>query len=135
MLNHNAEIPPYYQEMPCSSNIAIIFNLNTFCWYSCMYSNLSSQSANCQTKQTLAGSSGSVRYDSLSSGTYIFRIVAKAANGERDIDRRKIHIGMYDCMAVFSNPPGCQIALQQTILKCFLTQTFYVQQCTHTGES
>ena len=107
MLNHNAEIPPYYQEMPCSSNIAIIINLNTFCWYSCMYSNLASQSVNCQAKQTLAGSSGSVRYDSLPSGTYIFRIVAKAANGERDIDRRKIHIGMCDCMAVFSKPPGC----------------------------
>ena len=103
MLNHNAEIPPYYQEMPCSSNIAIIINLNTFCWYSCMYSNLASQSVNCQAKQTLAGSSGSVRYDSLPSGTYIFRIVAKAANGERDIDRRKIHIGMCDCMALFSN--------------------------------
>ena len=48
-----------------------------------------------------SGSSGSVRYDSLSSGTYVFRIVARAANGEKDIERRKIHIGMYDCMAVF----------------------------------
>ena len=77
-----------------------------------MYSNLASQSVNCQAKQILAGSSDSVRYDSLPSGTYIFRIVAKAANGERDIDRRKIHIGMCDCMAVFSKPPGCQTALQ-----------------------
>ena len=97
-----------------------------------MYNNLASQSANFQTKQNLAGSSGSVRYDSLSSGTYIFRIVAKAANGEKYIDRRKIHIGMYDCVAMFSKPPGGQIALQPTILKCFLTQTFYVQLCTHT---
>ena len=95
MLNHSC------QEMPCSSNIAIN-NLNTFCWYSCKYSNLGSQSVNSQAKQTLAGSSGSVRYDSLSSGTYIFRIVARAANGERYIDRRKIHIGMYDCITVFS---------------------------------
>ena len=56
------------------------------------------------TNQTLvlySGSSGSVRYDSLSSGTYILRIVARAVNGEKDIERRKIHIGMYDCMLVF----------------------------------
>ena len=42
-----------------------------------------------------SGSSGSVRYDSLSPGTYTLRIVARAANGEREIERRKIYIGRY----------------------------------------
>lgn len=42
-----------------------------------------------------SGSSGSVKYSSLSPGTYILRVVAVAANGERAVDRRKIHIGMY----------------------------------------
>jgi len=40
-----------------------------------------------------SGSSGSVQY-SLSPGTYTLRVVAKATNGEREIERRKIHIGM-----------------------------------------
>ena len=42
-----------------------------------------------------SGSSGSVRYDSLSPGTYTLRIVARAASGEREIERRKIYIGRY----------------------------------------
>ena len=42
-----------------------------------------------------SGSSGFVRYDGLSPGTYTLRIVARAANGEREIERRKIHIGRY----------------------------------------
>jgi len=41
-----------------------------------------------------SGSSGSVRYDGLSLGTYTLRVVAKPTNGEREIERRKIHIGM-----------------------------------------
>ena len=42
-----------------------------------------------------SGSSGFVRYESVSPGTYTLRIVARAANGEREIERRKIHIGRY----------------------------------------
>ena len=60
-----------------------------------------------------SGSSGFVRYDSLSPGTYTLRIVARAANGEREIERRKIHIGRYGVEAPFiqhvtaSTPSQC----------------------------
>ena len=42
-----------------------------------------------------------MRYDGLSPGTYTLRIVARAANGEREIERRKIHIGRYGVEAPF----------------------------------
>ena len=42
-----------------------------------------------------AGSSGSVQYSSLSPGSYNLCVVARAVNGEREIERRKFHIGMY----------------------------------------
>ena len=48
-----------------------------------------------------SGSSGSVKYSSLSPGTHILRVVAVAANGERAVDRRKIHIGMYIMVSMF----------------------------------
>ena len=41
-----------------------------------------------------SGSSGSVQY-SLSPGTYTLRVVARAANGEKEIERRRFHIGTY----------------------------------------
>ena len=54
-----------------------------------------------------SGSSGSVRYDSLSPGTYTLRIVARAANGEREIERRKIYIGRYgvEAPSLYLHPP------------------------------
>lgn len=48
-----------------------------------------------------SGSPGSVKYSSLSPGTYILRVVAVAANGERAVDRRKIHVGMYIMVSMF----------------------------------
>ena len=48
-----------------------------------------------------SGSSGSVKYSSLLPGTYILRVVAVAANGERAVDRRKIHVGMYIMVSMF----------------------------------
>ena len=42
-----------------------------------------------------AGSSGRVVFTNLEAGRYTLRIVAKASNGERDIERRRIFIGTH----------------------------------------
>ena len=51
--------------------------------------------------------------------SYIVRIVARAANGENDVERRKIHIGMYGLV----QPVGCQTALHAVTNSQMLTDT------------
>ncbi len=56
-----------------------------------------------------AGSDGRVVYDNLAAGSYVFRIVAISLSGERDVERRIVHVGEYNSNQ--STPPPPHLSL------------------------